>query len=313
MDLINENINKIDLSNHQDYEDIDWLFEENDECICNSCEVSTVPLKPEKRKRGRPSYASLHPELVGCVQNFIEQNSSGAHLRRRTSTMYSNGVTLSDIRNHVKTALHLEVSDDTIHRLMEPPNYNDHDFPNANCKLVPAGYEVLSFKVKRSRSLSPVKKPFQIVGRRSYSADSCVVIPKKRLMSDKVGRPKVKWPRSGSLNMQVHSCRSVETTNIMHTSFLKKMIKREMRTKQVMNVVLIADGGPDWSVKGVGNLMSLGMLWKELQLDTLTVQCYAPGMSRFNPIERLWSFLNAKIVTVTLPDDLAGEKPIGVC
>ena len=35
------------------------------------------------------------------------------------------------------------------------PNYNDHDFPYANSKLVPAGYQLLQNRITRSRYLSP--------------------------------------------------------------------------------------------------------------------------------------------------------------
>jgi len=39
------------------------------------------------------------------------------------------------------------------------------------------------------------------------------------------------------------------------------------------------------------------------------VQCYAPGHSRFNPIERTWSYLTNKIATTTLPDEVDEKKP----
>jgi len=53
----------------------------------------------------------------------------------------------------------------------------------------------------------------------------------------------------------------------------------------------------------------LGFLWLNAKLDVLVVQCYAPGHSRFNPIERTWSFLTAKITGVILPDDINGKVP----
>ena len=62
--------------------------------------------------------------------------------------------------------------------------------------------------------------------------------------------------------------------------------------KEINNIILIADGGPDWSAKGLANLMSLGALWEDMKLDSLIIQCYAPEHSRFNPIERTWSFFN---------------------
>ena len=53
----------------------------------------------------------------------------------------------------------------------------------------------------------------------------------------------------------------------------------------------------------------MGFLWKNVGLDSLIIQCYAPGHSRFNPIERSWSFLTQKIIGVTLPDDVDGKIP----
>ena len=84
-------------------------------------------------------------------------------------------------------------------------------------------------------------------------------------------------------------------------NFLKSLIYETSKHRRIFNVVAVADGGPDWSVKGVLNLMVFGSLWQSLNLDTLTIQCYAPGHSRFNPIERTWSLLTKLIVGVILP------------
>ena len=67
-----------------------------------------------------------------------------------------------------------------------------------------------------------------------------------------------------------------------------------MKTRPAYNVVAIANGGPDWSVKSMLNLMSLGYLWKNLKLDVLVVQCYA---------------LTNWLVRVVLPDDMNGSIP----
>jgi len=95
----------------------------------------------------------------------------------------------------------------------------------------------------------------------------------------------------------------------MHVHYLVSLISKERRLKEIANVVAIADGGPDWSTKGLINFMTFGFMWKNLNLDTFVIQCYAPGHSRFNPIERSRSFLAKRITTITLPDDIDGEKP----
>ena len=87
------------------------------------------------------------------------------------------------------------------------------------------------------------------------------------------------------------------------------LLKKEKRIGNILNVVMVADEGPDWSVKSVSNFLSMGLLWANLELDSLIIQCYAPGHRRFNPIERSWSFLTNKIATVTLPDTIDGVTP----
>ena len=68
----------------------------------------------------RPSFHEMFPDLVPCVENYIQQNTASAHLRRCDSTMYLNGVTLNDITRHIKKELGIEVSRHTIRRLLRP-------------------------------------------------------------------------------------------------------------------------------------------------------------------------------------------------
>ena len=57
------------------------------------------------------------------------------------------------------------------------------------------------------------------------------------------------------------------------------------------------------------NFMSLGLMWKEMGLDMLVVQCYAPHHSRFNPIERCWAPLTKWLVGGTFPVEINGAVP----
>jgi len=75
----------------------------------------------KKKKIGRPSIQSKHPEIVPCIETFMQQNTPAAHLRRRNDTMYLNGVSLQDIVNHVRRNLGIVVSRSTVHHLMKPP------------------------------------------------------------------------------------------------------------------------------------------------------------------------------------------------
>ena len=191
--------------------------------------------------------------------------------------MYTNGVTLRDIVNHVKSTLGILVSRHTIHRLMQPPRrsthasklykglvnarvppkrntkekaihpdfhytcsqvnlvqemahlckentlamsvdnknkvevgipatsrrtnirtfhlvdhspvYNDHDFPNPNSKLVPAGYQVLRHHINRRRSLSPPRK--HVIRRKRTLSEGGDKDRSLNLVKDKLGRDKI--------------------------------------------------------------------------------------------------------------------------
>lgn len=199
----------------------------------------------------------------------------------------------------------------TFHLTSDAPNYNDHDYPNPNCKLVPAGYQVLKERKTRSNSLSPPRMPLNLKTRRRSFSESTIndLVKKTNLCSDKIGRNKISWSRNGPLHVRLYPARAVESTNVMHVNFLVNFLKNNNKLGDVHNVVAIADGGPDWSVKGVINLLSLGYLWENAKLDVLVLQSYAPGHSRFNPIERSWSQLTKWLVGVLLPDNIDGKKP----
>ena len=84
------------MESEDDY--LEWLFhsdDESEEDLITECATNV-------RRVGRPSIAESHPDIVKSVEVFIEQSTAGAHLRRRSKTMYTNGVTLMEIVQHVK-------------------------------------------------------------------------------------------------------------------------------------------------------------------------------------------------------------------
>ena len=64
------------------------------------------------------------PEVIQSLKTFIEQSTAAAHLRRRSSEMYTNGVTLKDMKSHIKQKFNLTVSTDTVHRWLLPVRKN---------------------------------------------------------------------------------------------------------------------------------------------------------------------------------------------
>ncbi|XP_057299687.1 uncharacterized protein LOC130630278 isoform X2 [Hydractinia symbiolongicarpus] len=83
-------------------------------------DYATAKLMAPSKKRGRPALHEQHPGLVPCIASYISQNSAEAHLRRRDSIMYTNGVSLKDIVSHIKSTLGLNVSKSAVHYLMRP-------------------------------------------------------------------------------------------------------------------------------------------------------------------------------------------------
>ena len=110
--------------------------------------------------------------------------------------------------------------------------------------------------------------------------------------------------RKRSLLVKLYPSRAIESTNALHVNHMVNLVRQKQKLNPIWNLIDVADGGRNWSFKGIENFISMGLMWADLELDTLVVQCYAPGHSRFNPIERLWSFLTKKIATLTVPDTL---------
>jgi len=71
---------------------------------------SDLSIQSLRVTRHNGQVSTRDPDIVPCVKSFIEQGSAEVHLRRRTSVMYTNGVTLKDIANHVNSTLGISVS-----------------------------------------------------------------------------------------------------------------------------------------------------------------------------------------------------------
>jgi hypothetical protein len=68
-------------------------------------------------------------------------------------------------------------------------------------------------------------------------------------------------------------------------------------------LTIISDNGPDWKTDCMANIYNLGRFWEENKLDVLIWVSYAPGHSRYNPIERMFSHLTDLIANVTIDLD----------
>ena len=352
-------------------------------------------------KSGPKSLVEKHPEIVEIVNEFITQNGSAAHARRRTDTQYALGVSLQQIADEVvrKVPELKSISRNTIHRLMRPPhekhcnakrfkslvdakvppkrndlnpkehgdthycrasvsvamqlgatypnevilmssdnkmkisigipavsrrvkirkffktndkpNFPDHDFPIRDSKIVPAGYKRLMFLPKRSASEErPKKRKPESNLRRSRSLS-----PSNTKTKDKKGREKIQWSRNGPLELFLYGQRHFNSTSTLHCRHLRECYnkwtspfnKGPSSSHPLSAIINIVDGGPDWKPECMINVINLGRLWHDLNLDVLINVFYAACDSKMNPIERGWSYVTSLLVGVMLQLELLGN------
>lgn len=196
----------------------------------------------------------------------------------------------------------------------DAPNYNDHDFPYPDSKIVPSGYLVMQSKEKgdryrccrsqsppprrahssrRTRSLLPIREP---------STAGC------RTSVDKSGRQHVNYRRTGNLYVFNHAVRFAKTSAQTLANDLLHLLADLKVAEGKKAVLLVSDNGPDWNPKFLQTFLCLGRLWRDLKLDVLVQTSYAAGFSRYNMVERAWAPLSWKLVGVTLPATLEGES-----
>ncbi len=202
----------------------------------------------------------------------------------------------------------------------DQPQYSDHDFPYPNSKIIPSGYLILKNpenckKVRcRSRSLNRSTR-VRKTSLRSQSAPPGVKLDNSvcedsqpHYIHDKLGRLHIKYSRTGPLYV-VNRATPFHSSNAeSHANDLTFILQDPNVRGNKNAVAIIADGGPDWSVKSLFTFIYMGRLWRDLHLDYLALLNFAPGHSVENPIEHKWSPLSKWLASVTLPIVLEGES-----
>lgn len=151
------------------------------------------------------------------------------------------------------------------------PHFADHDFPIPGYLIEPDGYLQLHSKDK------PAPK-----------------------VKDKYCREVVDVPQTGPLWVFNRCVKNNSTTIADHVSDLKNILAENPQINKPV-LVLVTDGGPDWTPKSNINEFFLGKLWKEGNYDMLIAACMPAGLSRYNPIEHLWSPCSKFLAGVSLP------------
>lgn len=286
---------------------------------------------PRKGTRAAAGYYSLINARVPKKQNNLVKEHSDIHYCRAAVKLFaemfeefSNETILlsADDMNKLNVGT-LAVS--RYHQIEkffmkdDSPDYLDHDFPEGNAKLNPSGYMILQHphdpgrkgrpreRVRAHRSSSQPPSGFDDSGSKTYRSQSCPPSPFHAsesddymyFVKDKHGRLHYQMPRSGPHHMFVRAVRYHRSTSENHANDLHKVLTTHYPEKTVVGI--IADGGPDWSVKSVHNIFQYGRLWKSLKLDFLGITQHAPGNSKENPIEHAWSPRSKDLTSVTLP------------
>ena len=125
-------------------------------------------------------------------------------------------------------------------------------------------------------------------------------------VKDKLGRPHIAYGHSGKAYMFYHSRQP--SSIALHLSNIDSIIKslsQEERDKMKV-LVLTADDGYDWSLKVNITDHLLGLVWKRYNLDGIIMVKNAPGDSRWNEIERFWSFRHKGL---TIPEVISQRVP----
>ena len=117
----------------------------------------------------------------------------------------------------------------------------------------------------------------------------------------------MKTSHSGPSHVFLRAQRFHPTTVATPVTDLLKILKPYIELHGTSSFMLLSDGGPDFTPNSVLNIVLFFRLFKDLNLDLLSVSTYAARYSAFNPTEHLWSTLSNKLAGVVLPSKLDGE------
>ena len=104
------------------------------------------------------------------------------------------------------------------------------------------------------------------------------------IVNNNLGRLHLPTPYSGKVNLFLRANKFHSSAIATHVSDLHRILSRHSCT----SVMILADGGPDYTPLSIVNIFFYYRLFKELTLDLFSVSTYAARYSAFNPIEHVW-------------------------
>ncbi|CAF1381124.1 unnamed protein product, partial [Didymodactylos carnosus] len=296
----------------------------------------------ESNPPGRKPYYRTHPELLPELKKLLNTHSGEAQDRRRDDTVRFNGLSITDCNNYVKRRLSrrypniYKLSNSTIHRLFIPPKKNVrsqkfyksiipakipqkqnskcqhhpdfiiyHDFPKAGVKITPAGYVRLWHHRRSSSANSNSISASLLRMKRSKSCESTLfkLNGEIKQVADKRNLKHVQWSKSGKIFLRPFGSTSEKATSQVHINNLQQIAIENNWFLHRSVLTIISDNGTDWKTECMANIYNFGRFWEENKPDVLIWVSYAPGNSRYNPIERIFSHLTDLIAKVTIDLD----------
>ena len=111
------------------------------------------------------------------------------------------------------------------------------------------------------------------------------------IVNGNLGRLHLPTPYSGKVNLFFRGNKFHSSTIGTHVSDLHKILSGH----PCASVMILADGGPDYTPLSIVNIFFYYRLFKELNLDLFSVLTYAAHYSAFNPIEHVWSLMSNRL------------------
>ena len=250
--------------------------------------------KPNKGHKASSYYKELIPAKVPPKCNNQRKKHIDAHycnarvkLRREFAEDFKEEVcvfscdcmaklkvgVLATSRYHQIRRVHDYGSDDD-----EPPvNYADHDFPYPGYLLTISGYMRASKKETEGR-----------------------------FTADEHDRQHLNLGHTGPLHVVLSQQKFRDVNIAEHVNNMIPLLQSAVEEGKTC-AVIISDGGPDWGPKSWAVLLYIVRLFKELNLDLLTLTNHAPYQSAYNMIEHCWAYLSGLLCGVILIACLIGE------
>ena len=293
---------------------------------------------PNKGRKSSARYKGYIDARVPAKRNNVRKKNVDAHyymfsrvkIRREMAQKFNEEfITVScDNMNKLNVGGGMMVSRyHQINRLYmndDTPNYEDHDFNLPGYKIVASGYMMLEFnenvpieqqdssgnvytEVDFNIELEPLDELKDMLIEEDVSSvvnnmiDSIsknnAMFKEGKFIKDSSGRLHYKTPHAGPGRIVLRPMKYQQSNIVAHIGDLEPLVNTRRNEKRNC-VLLMVDGGPDWSTSSYKNIYCFYRWWRAQEFDLLSVTSYTAGFSAYNSIEHLWSPVSKRFTGV---------------